>query len=243
MTGEVRLVQAFAHDMGGALAERAALNPDDSFTVKETQEIRRVAAMFTEVIHAATKKKGEEVRVTLSARVGALVYMLGTTMKYRGFLAEMALSYLVSYFEAFVKDYVLTIMVADPRMLRSSATITFEELSAHRSVKSVWRTAAEKEADTLGYGSIDDTAAYFKKRFMVDLTTFENWTLLRELVYRRNLIVHNRSRVNDAYRRKIGFTGKASVLATDLRYVSSGADMIVEFFAFLHTLVTARHKR
>lgn len=146
----------------------------------------------------------------------------------------MALSYLVSHFEAFIKDYVRAVLLAQPSMLKSSSTLTFEEAVNHRSIKQLRNALAEKEVEGLGYGSIDDISNYFLKKFSIDLARFLQWERLRESVYRRNLVIHNQSRVNSIYRRKVGYTGENLQLTTDMPYVMEVADILLAFIKHVH---------
>ena len=76
--------------------------------------------------------------------------------KHKDFLSEMALSYLISIQEAFIKAYIFEILVHKKELLRSSATITFEEVSNYTSIKALIASLALKEVDGIGHGSIDD---------------------------------------------------------------------------------------
>jgi hypothetical protein len=92
----------------------------------------------------------------------------------------MALVYLVARMEAFLKDYLIELLVMTPDALRSSATLTYKEALAFDSISSMQRGLAEKEAERLGYGSIDAVSQQIEKKFNVVLQTFSNWELLRE---------------------------------------------------------------
>lgn len=246
MTTEVKLISSFAKDVDEALSKKTPLSPSKDFTKEDFQELLRVRKFINESLESAPKSKKGTVTLKLdtqSERVGSYLMQVAGEVKYGGFLAEMSLGYLISHLEAYFKDYVLTVLAADPRMLRSSVTLTYDELATHKSLRSVWLAAAEREAEALGYGSIDDSALYFKKRFSVDISSFSHWESLRESVYRRNLIVHNRGRLNAIYKRKVGYKGKESRLTTDLRYVASTSKMLIDFFKFVHQLMSERGAR
>ncbi|MFH1934451.1 MAG: hypothetical protein ABIN18_23120 [Pseudomonadota bacterium] len=158
-------------------------------------------------------------------------------MAHKKFLNEMTLTYLISYQEAFIKDYLFQILISRKTMLKSGANITYKELLNYNSMKALKEALAQKEVDGVGYGSIDDTCDYFSKRFDIDLSEFTNWTWLRETTYRRNLIVHNQGITDDLYCRKTGFELKGKDVETDIDYVVKSGETIMEFILYVHSSV------
>jgi hypothetical protein len=236
MTTEVQLVRDFSLETLTALKMQELPKPESDLTAEEAKELRRVIADANDSLKTRGKRKGQVSLTfsTSSARVGKYFMKLGGAVKREQFFSEMTLGYLVSFLEAFVKDYAEALLLIDKRRLISSTTLTYEELSRHRSLPAVWRALAAREAEGIGYGSIDDVATYYSKKFRTELSAFPAWAELREVVYRRNLIVHNRGRVNEIYRRKTGYREKSEILKTDSIYIDHASRTILEFFAFVH---------
>lgn len=183
---------------------------------------------------SATLEGAKKVDVSTSPEVAAFFLEVVMSFVEKKFLAEMSLAYLISYQEAFVKDYLYEILVHLKHMLKSAATVTHEEVMGHRSMKSLVRFVAQKEIDSLGYGSIDDVQKYFLKRFNIDLRKFDKWDQVTEMNYRRNIIVHNKSCTNETYCNKTGYKQVNQRIKTDYKYVSKAVDNLSSFIEFIH---------
>lgn len=183
-----------------------------------------------------TKKDGSSLPIKSKSLAQFLLQNL-IPMMHKAFLTEMTLSYLISYQDAFIKDYLFQILISRKTMLKSGTKITYEELLNYNSMKALKEALAQKEVDGVGYRSIDDTCDYFSKRFNIDLSEFINWTWLKEATYRRNLIVHNRGITNDLYCMKTGFKLKGKHLETDIDYVYKSAQTIMDFILYVHSAV------
>ncbi len=176
----------------------------------------------------------KEVFIPTSPEVRAFLFKAVIPLAQKKFLAEMSLSYLISYQEAFVKDYVYQILVHLKNMLKSGTTVTYEEVLGHTSMKSLVGFVAQKEIDSLGYGSIDDVQKYFLGRFKIDLRKFDKWDQVREMNYRRNIIVHNKAITNETYCNKTGYEKVNQAIRTDHKYVSKAGDTLFSFIGFIH---------
>jgi hypothetical protein len=239
---EMQLIDRFASESDASLKAKASKLSGQPFPEHERDELGRLAkAMFAA---ADNHPKGGSIDFSMhvSERVANYVMQVITPIKQQTFLAEMALAYLVSHVEAFIKDYVEQVLVDNPRMLRNSGSITQEEALSFSSMKALRRGLANKEVEALGYGSIDEVAVFFQKRLGIGLASFEKWDLLREHAYRRNLIIHNQSRVNDTYRKKVKYTGRHIRLHTDMTYVSGAAGTMLAFVDYVHAQVIKKFK-
>jgi len=170
---------------------------------------------------------------------GALAFLLTLGIPLKGrereVLAEMTLSHLISYQEAFIKEHLRIVLISQRSILKSKKKqLTYEEICKFQSIESLISHMAQKEADELGYGSVDDIAKYFENQFNLSFENFPNWQILREAAYRRNLIVHNSGVTNDAYCDKTGYEKKNEYLKTDTDYVKKICHLLFEFINFLH---------
>ena len=131
------------------------------------------------------------------------------TLQRRAFLNMIHVN-LFTYFEAFNKDFFLEVFLSNPKSLLKSSVAkkkgesdkildykkildfsTYEEIIFHMSYKQV-----EKYAHL----NIDKFNSELKSKFDIDLTiNFKNWDELRENYYRRNVVVHNKSRISKIY--------------------------------------------
>lgn len=227
---DVELIRDLALDGDAIFESRSNDPPQAAFSNEEALQLRTVAGML---IEAATGRE-RKATTNVSENVGSLILRVAGQMKQRRFFAEMALVYLVTRLEAFLKDYFTEYLLQDARRLRSGNTLTYEQALSFSSMAALRRALADREAERLGYGSIDDVAQGMEKRFNVRLSEFPNWKEIREIVYRRNLLVHNKGKVNDVYRSKVGYRGKDATLEVNADYLATACSRILEFFDFVH---------
>ncbi len=76
----------------------------------------------------------------------------------------------------------------------------------------------------------------------IALDEFESWDSLREIHYRRNVIIHNKGIANKLYCEKTGCKRCGEHLSTDSRYVSNAIRIVVSFMDFLHSRTRRKFK-
>jgi hypothetical protein len=166
--------------------------------------------------------------------VQKLVLKFVIPMKHRNFLLEMTLSYLISYQEAMLKDYLHDILTSRKATLKSSSKISYDELLGFKSIKSLTEHLAQKEVDQLGYGSIDDVSKYYADKFNIEFSAFEKWDKIVESNFRRNLFIHNKGVSNETYCKRIGYKKRGKRLSVDIDYITSVADTLISFNMFCY---------
>lgn len=233
---EIDLIRKFVKLTDQSLSRRSRALPKKLFTEDQSK-------LLIELLDTADKgKRKRSAPITLPNELEAILVRHIEPLKHKGFLSEMSLTYLVTYFEAFVKDTVECILVHRPNMLMDVMNITFEQVQSVTSMKDLRRSIAQKEADKLGYGSIDDIHKYFDDKMNITLGRYQNWDELREIVYRRNIIVHNSSKTNDAYCKNTGYRTVGIRLATKPYYVIKATENIDSFFEYCHKCIRGKFK-
>ncbi len=141
--GEVKMILDFIEEVGKFL----------------TQKKRKVNLKVVDVLDQQKEELKKELR--------RFVSVISTFPdKYKEFLSEMTLSYLISYQEVFIKECLLIILISHKSILKSKKKqLTYEEICKFQSIKSLISHIAQKGVDVLGYGSIDDIAEYFENQF------------------------------------------------------------------------------
>jgi hypothetical protein len=238
---EVELIRDFAADAHGMLSGKMPkADAIEQLPPEEVEQLKAFAEAMTTIAGVAQESKRRRkgrtaIHVDATERVGKLIIDAARSIKQQGLVAEMCLSHLVAHQEAFTKDYLFELYTHKRAMLKSGASITYERIADHKSMRDLWSAIARAEVDAFGYGSIDDVAALLCKKLNVSLSGYERWDSIREHSYRRNLIVHNAGRVNDVYRKKVG----ASRLerSTDLDYIKSAAENIIGLIDFMHAAI------
>lgn len=234
---EIDIIRDFAVSTNEALQNKKPEVPPDQQDPTHAEDLRQFWSQLTEALQSGNLTK---TKIGVSGSAGTFVMQMVYPIKQRQFLAEMTLSFLASHLEAFLKDYVLAILVRNPSLLKSSSMITYQDACDFSTIQALRRELAERHIEALGRGSIDDSSQYFEKKFSVSFSAFDRWPTLRECIYRRNLIVHNRGQVNQTYRTKTGYTGADKKLTTDMEYINEAAEVISDFMQYIHDRVGSK---
>lgn len=208
------------------------------FSDEEKKEFKNFMEIAESIIEGQNKEKSFS--GSLSPKVSKLIIGCIIPIKQKTFLAEMVLSYLISYQEAFIKDYVKEILIVQRDILKSKKTLTFEEICGFESMDSLIVHMAQKEVDKILYGDIDEQADYIEKLFGLSLySEFAEWNIVREASYRRNLIIHNRGITNKTYCLKTGHRKADEHLNTESDYVLNTKSYI-SFIDFIHLRISEK---
>lgn len=237
---EVRMVCNFIEKTERSLTRKQKAIKPSNWSLQDIADLEKLMKFIEAYSDPRIKKP--PLFTLKSKRVRELLRSWTVPARYKEFLAEMTLSYLVSYQEAFIKEYLRTVLTSRKSILKSKKQLSYREVCAFRSIKSLISYVAQKEVDVLGYGSVDDLADYFKDRFNLVFEDFTNWPALREASYRRNLILHNGGVTNDTYCTKTGYKKKNQHLRTDVDYVKNVSEPMLEFIPFLHDQMTRKLK-
>lgn len=146
---------------------------------------------------------------------------------------EMILVFLISKFEEFLRSILELLYLKRPEMLKSTKTITFEEILEHNELKEVITDMIDKTTDEIISKDIEKIDQYLTENFKLNLSKFPDWDKFTECFYRRHIIVHNNSRPDSKYRRKTGYSGNNDVIVTDQEYIRNSLMLFVRFSNYL----------
>jgi hypothetical protein len=232
---EIEHIRDFVSSVKRSLDKKQQRKPKQALSVEDRKQL-------LQLIGAIAKGADIKTDIKLSNNAGNFIMQVTLLQMQSLLLSEMTLAYLVSYQEAFIKDYIFEILIDKKEMLRSSATLTYKQIVSFSSLEALIREMARREVDSLGYGSIDDVADYFNKRLSVSLRKYKKWHQLREINYRRNIVIHNRGRTNHIYCEKTGFAECDKQLNTNYAYVSSAAAVTIDFVNYLNDEIVKHFK-
>ena len=225
--GEIHHILTFVKTSEAVLKRRESKVKTSDFDEKDVAEVQKLHSFLGNVINGKTNKSDS---ITLySKKLEKALSSMIVPIKHKTILAEMSLSYLISFKEAFLKDYLLAILSSRKALLKSKKQLSYEAICEHRSMTSLIQSLAQKEVDAFGFGSIDDFAKYFLDKFNMDFSVFVRWKELREVTYRRHLLVHNRGITNDRYCQATGFKETNKNLTTDISYCITAGEILLEF--------------
>jgi len=149
-------------------------------------------------------------------------------------LLNMTLVYLLTLLEGFNKKFFFNLFCYKTEMMKSNKKITYEELLEFNSIKAIQKYIAKEITDN--YGNIDkiDDEISFKFNFSLS-EEFEHWESLREVYYRRNIIIHNRSTISKIYLKKMNLPPESlnKKRLIDINYVISAKDILIKYIQFI----------
>ena len=227
---ELDLIRRFTTHVGNFI-KREPYEPEYRPTDEDVKYLREV---FNSVGKEGKMEYPIEITVPVKSEgVYEILLSAFSDSRFSSFFSEMILSYAVAHQEAFIKDAIYTVLVNRRNLLKDKGTITHEKLLSYENLDDIVKELAKKQSDSLGYGNIvDDAKDYFLKKFNVKLDSFSHWEKLRESVFRRNLIIHNRGVINDKYIKATNYSGEFKKLDTDIQYVIDAIDRIRNFVGF-----------
>lgn len=237
---EIKEILDFVKNIEGTIKKSQKQVIPSGFSKGDFEELGKLYT-FLEKATDPTKKEPKSHKIK-SDKLGKFVINLFIPIKRKSFIAEMALSYIISFQEAFLKDYLKTVLSSRKSLLKSKKTMSYEEACSHKSIKSLIYYLSQKEVDELGFGSIDDFAEYFNKKFNIDFSEFPKWSSLREATYRRHIIIHNRSKTNYQYCNKTGYKIRGKQLIPSIKYAADAGNQLKDFIGFLHTKMVLKLK-
>ncbi|MBM4141310.1 MAG: hypothetical protein FJ242_07495 [Nitrospira sp.] len=201
------------------------------FSEKDKQDLQNIIDHLRNDLEG----RGKDEYISASKKVINYVIRCLTGSKHSEFLAEMTLVYLISFFEAFVKDYLRAILTSRSEILSSKKILIFEEVATFQSMRELVRYMAEKEVAGLAYDSVDDVANYFNAKFNINFVRdFLLWPIIREASYRRNIVVHNLGITDKTYCLKTGHKKMGEHLDTSIEYVVKVCDAAIDCIHFTH---------
>ena len=161
--GEIHHVLTFIKISEAALKRCEAKVKTSDLNEKDVADMEKVHSFIGDFINGKLSNSGS---ITInSKKLSKLLSSILAPIKHKTILAEMSLSYLISFNEAFLKDYLRTILSSRRVLLRSKKQLSYEAICEHRSMTSLIQSLAQKEVDAFGFGSIDDFAKYFLDKF------------------------------------------------------------------------------
>jgi len=164
--------------------------------------------------------------------------------EFRHIVAETTMVYLISINEAFVSEFLKLIYRHRSNMLKSNKKqLSYEEVCCQDSLEDLIAYMAEKKAAATVDDGIDKMDTYLNEQFNIELNKYKGWQDLRESVYRRNIIIHNRGIANKTYCKKIDSSKElGKKVETDYKYAIDLAENISGFIDYMHNKIAKKLK-
>ncbi len=155
-------------------------------------------------------------------------------------LYKSAFVMVISYFDFFLSDLIHFYYQTYPKSLSGKEiSLTLSELELCSDIPEATDFIINKELESVTYKSLDDQIRYFENNLGIDCKkSIIGWVRIKEAMERRNLIVHNNSKINRRYLRNADF----SVIPEKTKDPKEGDEISIEedyFMTVLHEIFVA----
>lgn len=229
--GKIGELAKFVVDEQGRLSiKNGSFKIPNSFSSSDIDDVQKFADSIGMI--AKGESKNQKKSFDVSEKVSEWLVSITRPLRHGQMFAEMALVYAVAQTEAFMKGVIVELLSTNSEMLRSSKAITYEEIASYRTIKNLHRGLAEREVGALSYEGLDGIDEYFFKKMQIKLSDFDEWQLLREYFYRRNVIIHNKSIADNKYVTKTKMGKLGGMIFTTMDDVIKASDIMKRFMLF-----------
>lgn len=155
-------------------------------------------------------------------------------------LYKSAFVMVISYFDFFLSDLIHFYYQTYPKSLSGKElSLTLSELELCSDIPEATDFIINKEVENVTYKSLDDQIRYFENNLGIDCKkSIIGWARIKEAMERRNLIVHNNSKINRRYLKNVDF----SVIPEKTKDPKEGDEISIEedyFMTVLHEILVA----
>lgn len=220
------------------------------------QYFKEFADFFTLALSEAQKpspKKGERTwhfqpsksHPEFDEHLIAFLKAIAKPIEYPQFLYNMALTHSIGIFESFLNDFLLAILIQKPDTLKSQNMASYEEILSFKSMKQLTRHLADSKVNKILSDNIDNVMSQLKNLFSYNISEFNEFHIIREASYRRNVILHNNCVTDKKYCEKIPDSKIDIYLQIDLQYIETLVNTLGKFIDCLdkHFSKKMRYKR
>ncbi len=185
----------------------------------------------------------KEDTLNIIAKDDAIAYLISNWINERitipvhlsTFIREMGLVYLITEYEAFLRNILEYILNTNPKILCTcKKNVTYEDIAKAQDISEVKKQIIEKEISDIINQDVEEINKYFVDKFNVDCSMLVDWLKFKERFYRRNILIHNSGIPNKLYAKKTGYLGTDRVqitqeyLAESIRIFESMAKKLIE---------------
>lgn len=182
-----------------------------NFNYKENREYRKFLKQNANPDVKSTKLHQQKVMKFVGEHVRFVQY----NHHIEFFIKEMALVYLITQFENFLKDLLLTGLKKKPEIFISDKLTETKHLFTVNTLEEAQKIVVDEILDDLMRKDIEKINKFLKEKFKLELSKLKDWKKFTERFYRRNVIIHNDGYPNDIYREKTGLNKKYRLFVTD----------------------------
>lgn len=193
-------------------------------------------------IFKPSKTYSEQVYKHLFAAIRSLI----KPIRYPEYLHNMALTHAIAILEAFLGDFLVATFTHRPKTFKSGHTASYEEILSFPSIKALTEHLADtRTKKILSDNNIDGVADELQNLFAINISSFNDFNVIREAFYRRHVVVHNKGITDKKYCEKIPNSQVGVKLSTNYEYLANLFAAIGQLIDYLdkHFSRKMRYKR
>lgn len=155
--------------------------------------------------------------------------------KYRQELLEAFFARFVDNFEVYLVDILREVLRQKPEILRSrQQTVTLEYVLQFPSIDNLVQDIIEGKVNSLSYKGFSELEQWYAEKGIPLVVNTEDRQVIVELIATRNIIVHNRGRIDERYLRTVP---ASTYKSGELRELE--VDDLFKALSILNTIVSA----
>jgi len=144
---------------------------------------------------------------------------------------------LISYLDFLISDLIHFYFKSYPRNLSNDLSIKLSDLLLCNSLDEAIKNIINEEIEKILFNNLNYQKKIFKERFKVDLKEkILNWNLINEAIERRNIIIHNDSKINKRYLSNVNL----DILPLEKKNIKEGARVTIgsKYFKNVYNEIT-----
>ena len=210
-------------------SELQKISQNHNLTTEEASILTEIAESVKNNDWVTSQNKIEQLSDSTLDFFIEYIQNVGYKKNIESFVKEMSIIYLITTLEEFLKNVLKEIFRTRGDILKSSKTITYEEIINLKSYDMILERITEKKAQDIIDQDIQDIGKILLDDFGFPIINDKNWLSFIEVYYRRHVLVHNNGDPDDKYKLKTGIDTPAAFHVLLGRWTKPSCRMVTLF--------------
>jgi hypothetical protein len=209
------------------------------FISKNEEEARNT------LIEIYTDKKNKDAKKQVQLLKTIEINQILDVRNYEQFYCQMAYARTVDNLLTYFKDILAEVITAQPNILKSNEIEKLDFILSYETMSDLKLALSEKKIEELFYKGIDKIEEFFLSKLKITLfKSDEEKSGFNRIVKNRNLIVHNRGRVNTQFIKEFASNKykKNQILKATFKDLSELSISVSNIVAYLDHEISTKYK-
>ena len=184
--------------------ERFFKEMEGKITLEDVGQIDNLVSFFSSSNPSQVIKKCRELSSNAFSSMDELIRLYSYQNSIGPFFRKMSIVYLIAEFEEFLKRMLTLSYVNKPESLKSEKQISFQEIIELNNFEKIFLKLISKNTKEIIDKNPEDLASTLTEFFKIDSKDANIWNDIKEVFYRRHVLIHNNDNADDWYRLKTG---------------------------------------